>query len=373
MVPTLLPGDRVLVVRGFGPLRPALRVGDLVALVDPRDAGTHDDQAGRRLRRRGSRRAGGQRGRQHRQPPLRPGESPAPSGAGSSTATTRRPGGAGSGPSVTPTARALRRRSCRGKRASSVPARAAGGWPFLLMRALLRTLIVAGLCWPWPRRPGPPGAVTGPTGDELQRRADSAAVRYDRAVATLGRLGDDIARLERKIGEAETRMAPLRANVTRRAVAVYTSDRGLDAFSGLRRRGRSGRIGPGGEAGLRSQRPRLRRHQDDRRRHRRDGPAPRRAGRPAGRAAAGDRRPQGRAAERRDWRWPSWPSGSGPSRPGWSPGPAAGSGRPAEGPTSGPIPVVTDFICPIRGPMTFTDTWGAPRAVAAGATRAPTS
>lgn len=38
MVPTLLPGDRVLVVAGFGPFRPALRVGDLVALVDPRDA-----------------------------------------------------------------------------------------------------------------------------------------------------------------------------------------------------------------------------------------------------------------------------------------------------------------------------------------------
>jgi peptidoglycan LD-endopeptidase LytH len=28
---------------------------------------------------------------------------------------------------------------------------------------------------------------------------------------------------------------------------------------------------------------------------------------------------------------------------------------------TGPIPVMTDFICPIRGPMTFSDTWGAPR------------
>ncbi len=36
MVPTLLPGDRVLVLRGLGPLRPAIHVGDLVALVDPR-------------------------------------------------------------------------------------------------------------------------------------------------------------------------------------------------------------------------------------------------------------------------------------------------------------------------------------------------
>jgi nickel-type superoxide dismutase maturation protease len=39
MVPTLLPGDRVLVWRGLGPLRPPIRVGDLVAVVDPRDPG----------------------------------------------------------------------------------------------------------------------------------------------------------------------------------------------------------------------------------------------------------------------------------------------------------------------------------------------
>jgi nickel-type superoxide dismutase maturation protease len=38
MAPTLLPGDRVLAVQGFGPLRPPLRVGDLVALFDPREA-----------------------------------------------------------------------------------------------------------------------------------------------------------------------------------------------------------------------------------------------------------------------------------------------------------------------------------------------
>ena len=37
MVPALLPGDRVLVWRGLGPFRPPIRVGDLVAVVDPRD------------------------------------------------------------------------------------------------------------------------------------------------------------------------------------------------------------------------------------------------------------------------------------------------------------------------------------------------
>jgi type IV secretory pathway protease TraF len=40
MVPALLPGDRVLVWRGLGPFRPPIRVGDLVAVVDPRDSET---------------------------------------------------------------------------------------------------------------------------------------------------------------------------------------------------------------------------------------------------------------------------------------------------------------------------------------------
>jgi phage repressor protein C with HTH and peptisase S24 domain len=37
MLPTLTPGDRVVVLRGIGPWRPAIRVDDLVALADPRD------------------------------------------------------------------------------------------------------------------------------------------------------------------------------------------------------------------------------------------------------------------------------------------------------------------------------------------------
>jgi nickel-type superoxide dismutase maturation protease len=38
MAPTLRPGDRVVVLHGLGPLRPVVRVGDLVALADPRAA-----------------------------------------------------------------------------------------------------------------------------------------------------------------------------------------------------------------------------------------------------------------------------------------------------------------------------------------------
>lgn len=39
MVPTLLPGDGVLVLGGLGPWRASVRPGDLVALTDPRDPG----------------------------------------------------------------------------------------------------------------------------------------------------------------------------------------------------------------------------------------------------------------------------------------------------------------------------------------------
>jgi hypothetical protein len=101
------------------------------------------------------------------------------------------------------------------------------------MRTVLRASIVAGLCLGL----GSPAAAAGrgdlPTSRDLQRRADTAARKYDKAVAVLSKLGDDIATLERKIGDADSKMAPLRATVTRRAVAVYTSDRGLDAVAGF--------------------------------------------------------------------------------------------------------------------------------------------
>jgi nickel-type superoxide dismutase maturation protease len=36
MAPALAPGDRVIVLRGVAAWRPAIRVGDLVAVADPR-------------------------------------------------------------------------------------------------------------------------------------------------------------------------------------------------------------------------------------------------------------------------------------------------------------------------------------------------
>ena len=227
------------------------------------------------------------------------------------------------------------------------------------MRVLLRTLIVCGRAGAGAPRAGAAGGGARPTGHDHPRGADSAAVRYDRAVAKLSKLGDEIARLERKIGDAETRMAPFRANVTRRAVAVYTSDRGLDAFSGfadgdnLVDSARAAKLAS--EASVRDYAAirtiadasvamgkrhdeldgRLAEQQkvtDDLKAERRN------VEMALAFMAKRDRSLQARLVPRssRDER------------------------APAEAP-SGPIPVVTDFTCPVRGPLTFSDTWGAPR------------
>ena len=227
------------------------------------------------------------------------------------------------------------------------------------MRTLLRTLIVIGLCLALASPAEAAKRGDRPSRDDLQRRADSAAVRYDRAVAQLSKLGDEIARLQRKIGAAETKMAPLRANVTRRAVAVYTSDRGLDAFSGfadgddLVDSARAAKLAS--EASVRDYAA-IRTIADasvemGKRRDELD------ARRAEQQKATDDLRVEQRAVEtalafmvKRDQALRSRlvPRSSRDER------------APAEAP-SGPIPVVTDFTCPVRGPLTFTDSWGAPR------------
>src|SRR5438067_3626535 len=100
------------------------------------------------------------------------------------------------------------------------------------MRALLRTLVAAA-CLALAAPAAAAGRGDPPTSRDLQRRADAAGARFDTAQAQLARLSDDIDRLERRIGDAERRLVPLRAAVTRRAVAVYTSDRGVTAFAGF--------------------------------------------------------------------------------------------------------------------------------------------
>jgi murein DD-endopeptidase MepM/ murein hydrolase activator NlpD len=232
------------------------------------------------------------------------------------------------------------------------------------MRALLRTVIVAVLCL---APASPAGAARRgdlPTSRDLQRRADAAAVRYDRAVAQLSRLADDIGALERRIGAGEARMAPLRANVTRRAVAVYTSDRGLAAFAGfadggdLVESGRGAKLASGASArdyatlkvmaDVTAELARRRDELDARRADQQLATDDLRAERQNVELALSsmvkrEQRDQGLRAHLIT---------------------RAGRGArvsPSAVPGA-PVPAVTDFVCPILGPLTFSDTWGAPRA-----------
>jgi murein DD-endopeptidase MepM/ murein hydrolase activator NlpD len=227
------------------------------------------------------------------------------------------------------------------------------------MRALLRTLIVAVLCLAMASPAGAARRGDRPTRDELQRRADKAAVGYDRAVAALSKLGDDIARLERKIGAAEAKMAPLRATVTRRAVAVYSSDRGLAAFTGFTNgddlvdSARGAMLASMASAGDYAAIKAIAGASAELAR-RRDELAVRRAEQ---QRATDDLRAERQNVElalsfiaRREHALQSRLIVR-----------ASRDERAPYEATSGPIPVVTDFTCPIRGPLTFSDTWGAPR------------
>jgi murein DD-endopeptidase MepM/ murein hydrolase activator NlpD len=219
----------------------------------------------------------------------------------------------------------------------------------------------------------PASAGKAPDPSKLKRQANQAAARYSRALATYNRLGDDIAKLERQVAKLETRLAPMREAVTRRALAIYKGDMGLGAVAAL---------GVGGDP-LRSARgARMVANASVR-----DMAAIEAVRRPARqlrerRAAREERRPQQQEAlrkleeERRDVemqlaiqlraqaalqsrlvaaarpprasRAPRPPRPPRPARP-ERPAPAAASVQ------------VGSFVCPIRGPLAFTNDWGSPR------------
>jgi murein DD-endopeptidase MepM/ murein hydrolase activator NlpD len=239
------------------------------------------------------------------------------------------------------------------------------------MRALVRTLIVAMLCVALASPAGAARRGDRPTRDELQRRADQAAVRYDRAMAALGKVANDITRLERKLGDAEAKMAPLRDAVTRRAVAVYTSDREMAAFSGLtngddlvdtaRAAKLASMLSAGDNAAIRAiadastelarrrdelegRRAEQQRLTDDLRAERKNVELA--LSFMAKRENALQSRLIARTSRDERTSYEAWRLDQAPPKQTFS----------------GPIPAVTDFTCPIRGPLTFTDTWGAPRA-----------
>lgn len=229
------------------------------------------------------------------------------------------------------------------------------------MRALVRTVIVVGMCLVVASPAGAARRGDKPSRESLQRRADRAAARYDRAVAVLSRLGDDIGKLERKIGAAERKMEPLRAAVTRRAVAVYTSDRGMAAVSGFNNGDdlvESARGAMLASMASAADYAAIKRIADT------TAGIARRRDELAARKAAQQRTTDELRAERqnvdRALSYLERQEQALQSRLVARPRASRGERVPDEAP-SGPIPVVTDFTCPIRAPHTFSNTWGAPR------------
>jgi murein DD-endopeptidase MepM/ murein hydrolase activator NlpD len=106
------------------------------------------------------------------------------------------------------------------------------------LRLLIRSVVV--LCLGVSAIAAPAGARNRPAGSDgsatpaaLKAQANQLAAKYAAAQAIHARLGDQIAALEQQVAELEGRMAPLRDQVTRQAVAVYQGDVARDAVNSL--------------------------------------------------------------------------------------------------------------------------------------------
>jgi peptidoglycan LD-endopeptidase LytH len=87
-------------------------------------------------------------------------------------------------------------------------------------------------------RPKQPPTATPTAGQPanpaaLRAQANQAAARYAAARAAHERLGDQVTALEKQVAEIETRLGPLRLEVTRQAVAVYQGDVAAAAVTGI--------------------------------------------------------------------------------------------------------------------------------------------
>ena len=227
------------------------------------------------------------------------------------------------------------------------------------MRALVRTLVVALICL---AVASPAEAARrGPSREKLQQRADKAAARHDRAVTVLSKLDDDIKRLERKLGTAEKRIKPLRAAVTRRAVAVYTSDRGIAAVSGfstgdnLVESARGAMLASMASAADYAAIQRIADATADIARKRDQLAARKGQQQRVADELRAERQNIDKALAYLERREQALQARLVPRAR------ASRAERAPYEPASGPIPVVTDFTCPLRGPHAFTNSWGAPR------------
>lgn len=237
------------------------------------------------------------------------------------------------------------------------------------MPSLFRTLLVCTLCLLLVAMPTAAGGAAPraekPSEYGLKRRANKAAAAYARAQRDVGRLDSDIARLERETADLQARIAPLREAVTRRAVALYQASRGVEALAGLseqdnlvasaRRARLVSEVSSGDVASLEELEA-----AGAELRARRESIAGKRSEREAAMVELDNERRvvelelAAMARARRDLQ-----SRLLPSR-------ASRSGSRGQEPAqtlaqAAAIPVITDFICPIRGPVAFTDSWGDPR------------
>jgi len=208
-----------------------------------------------------------------------------------------------------------------------------------------------------PNQGGPPAAAPAPvTMAGLKSQANQAAARYAAAQSVYARLGDQIDGLERQISALEAKVTPLRARITRQAVAVYQGDMAaaavnrFEAVAATLRSDRSAHLAaeisardvPAIDA-LRATQQGIRDRQSQLAARRHDADVTR-----ADLAAQQEQISAQLTAM----------AAALPPPPGRAPLPRASRSALGQRILKGPAP---SFVCPIAGPLAFTDDFGAPR------------
>ncbi|HEV8628641.1 MAG TPA: peptidoglycan DD-metalloendopeptidase family protein [Acidimicrobiia bacterium] len=115
----------------------------------------------------------------------------------------------------------------------------------LLIRSVLLCLVVTAAATvsatagagargrPTPTPTPTPPASQPPSAAALKAQANQAAARYAEAHTTYERLGDQVNALEKQVADIEARLSPLRLEVTRQAVALYQGDVAVAAVTHL--------------------------------------------------------------------------------------------------------------------------------------------
>ncbi len=248
------------------------------------------------------------------------------------------------------------------------------------MRNLFRSLLVSCVCLLLVAAPAGAGATGGKarpkkvSESELKSRANKAAAGYARAQAAVARLGNDIDRMEKEVAKLQTKMDPLRDAVTRRAVAVYQASRGIDAIASLSTQpdllqsGRGARLVSHASAadldaieGLAAASARIRDRQAAITAKRQDQEAAMTELDSERKIVELELAVMARARQDLQSRLVAAPRAARVSR-----GESGRRGVPPQPALQSPeaaaaIPVATNLICPIAGPLAFSDSWGDPR------------